>query len=698
MLLARGPLGAAARLPRLAVHAVAAVTVGARAPRRAAPGRRHGHARVRHLLALRLVRDGLPEAVDLLRAVFAARRHRERGVVQRRERLPPPAEVVLVQVRLQLLLRLAVVVVVELAVVVGGPQRVARVRPQAPLGRHGRGRGGRGRRRHGGRHRGRRAAQRRGGRQRPEDALDGRHAVRVLGALRRRRRAGLQAHLRAGIRQAGRRGRARRVGDVFLLLLLVFVVLVFLGHGPLAAVVRLSGNSDGAGGGDWHLHGDGRQFATLEAAVLAGREALLLERMLGGRGSSGADGIANFRGVPAVRCSRGCRCRYDRAIVGVLQVAVVQVDVLAWCQDLLVEKPIPVVLQVAADRVVLITVLGGGQELHLQRHVAGVRAEQRHGLLVAGLPQVDPVHGQDGVPDVELLGASRRAVRLQLRYEDGHAVLAPARHRHAEALARLPRHRHRSDDGLVPQRGRRVRLGAGRRRRRRGGGRRLVAVAVHDGRVDVVYVVNGVVVVVVAVVVVDPLLLLVRRVDAARADHRLVALQQDLGLELAPQLVANVRLHVAAEQLQLLDAPGQLLVQVLGGEPRARHLALQRHQRVAQRRVLPLQLLPLGVQRGHGVPRHFDVVPRGPVQLPLQLPLQPAQDALVLLLLLVRLLERLLELRGVELQQEHVQLVLQRLPRRPGLHQLGTHVHQLCLNFCTVLEDSLSLVRKLCKT
>lgn len=70
---------------------------------------------------------------------------------------------------------------------------------------------------------------------------------------------------------------------------------------------------------------------------------------------------------------------------------------------------------------------------------------------------------------------------------------------------------------------------------------------------------------------------------------------------------------------------------------------------------------------------------RGALQLPLQLPLQPAQDALVLLVLLWWLLRLLLELGGVQLQQQHVELVLEGVAGGPRLHQLGAHVHQLGL-------------------
>ena len=39
-----------------------------------------------------------------------------------------------------------------------------------------------------------------------------------------------------------------------------------------------------------------------------------------------------------------------------------------------------------------------------------------------------------------------------------------------------------------------------------------------------------------------------------------MAVQLDLGLELVPELVAHVRLHLAAQQLHLLDPSGQLLL------------------------------------------------------------------------------------------------------------------------------------------
>ena len=82
-------------------------------------------------------------------------------------------------------------------------------------------------------------------------------------------------------------------------------------------------------------------------------------------------------------------------------------------------------------------------------------------------------------------------------------------------------------------------------------------------------------------------------------------MQIDLVLELIPQALVLVGLEVLAEQLYLLYAAGELLVQVLGRESGAKHLAVQVDELLAQQAVLLLVLGKLGLDESE---RHCLVV------------------------------------------------------------------------------------------
>jgi len=72
--------------------------------------------------------------------------------------------------------------------------------------------------------------------------------------------------------------------------------------------------------------------------------------------------------------------------------------------------------------------------LTLQIHHSTGPLEGPHRLVVGGVPQLLPVHRQDGVAHVESFGLVGGHASEDLRDEDGHPVLAPALDGDAQAV------------------------------------------------------------------------------------------------------------------------------------------------------------------------------------------------------------------------------------------------------------------------